>query len=356
MFQKSTFERLKNAADSIGLIKLLEKLCYSYKPHEFTPLGAWSAMDKLTVLVQPDTMHEVKHYETCKSVVEMCKASKVNFALMCTENINLAMETLRDDNKITTPGTYDDGGYFNLSTTERPLVDSMAEEICLSTRFLSLASDRLHYWSKQELVNDMVKGKDNYPRTIAGTLRFLQYHNLRGKTVPSNEKGRKPHKNEVVFAQDDDDESRFEVDPPQPTSKKSKTCGQWRDGTCPYKTKHTWKECPRNKYGVNHGKEIDDNGELVMCTVSDVEEFLATMKGVEDPAIIDRHYDVEGEEIDSNDKSSKPTVEFYSYCEKHNIYNTVHHIFNQIDLQHRINHAMAQENSSICKTWILLDN
>lgn len=93
-----------------------------------------------------------------------------------------------------------------------------------------------------------------------------------------------------------------------------------------------------------------------MCTVSDVEEFLATMKGVEDPAIIDRHYDVEGEEIDSNDKSSKPTVEFYSYCEKHNIYNTVHHIFNQIDLQHRINHAMAQENSSICKTWILLDN
>ena len=91
---EETFSNLKNKSDSIGLIKLLEKLCYSYKAHEYTPLGAWNAIDKLSRLIQPEDVHEVQHYEVFRSVIEMCKASGVNFALMCTDNVNTAMKEL----------------------------------------------------------------------------------------------------------------------------------------------------------------------------------------------------------------------------------------------------------------------
>ena len=90
----------------------------------------------------------------------------------------------------------------------------------------------------------MVKGEDKYPRTIAATLRFLQYHNLRGK-APSGKDGKKA-RNKTAFAQqgeadnDDDDKTLVQT--------KSKICGQWRDGTCPYKKRHTWKECPHNRW------------------------------------------------------------------------------------------------------------
>ena len=77
--------------------------------------------------MQPDTVHDVKHYETYKSIVAICKASKVNFALLCSENIDMALTKLRDDGKVTTTGLYKDGTYFNLTNVERILVDRMAE-------------------------------------------------------------------------------------------------------------------------------------------------------------------------------------------------------------------------------------
>ena len=61
---EETFNDLKNSSNAIELIKLLEKLCYSYRAHKYTPLGAWNAIDKLSLLVQPDDVHEVKHYDT----------------------------------------------------------------------------------------------------------------------------------------------------------------------------------------------------------------------------------------------------------------------------------------------------
>ena len=118
-------------------------------------------------------------------------------------------------------GAFEDGTYFTMREEECKLVDKMSEEICLSTRFLSLASNRLHSASKQELCNDMVKVEDNYPRTIASTLRFLQNHNLRGKKVDT--KIAKKDRIEIAFAQKDGDEDSKEDDSPAQT--RSKTCG-----------------------------------------------------------------------------------------------------------------------------------
>ena len=43
----------------------------------------WHFVDKLSNLRQPEDVHEVKHYGKLKFIVEMCKASGFNFALMC---------------------------------------------------------------------------------------------------------------------------------------------------------------------------------------------------------------------------------------------------------------------------------
>jgi len=41
------FKGMKEKSDSILLTKLLERICYSYQSHEYAPLGAWEAMDRL---------------------------------------------------------------------------------------------------------------------------------------------------------------------------------------------------------------------------------------------------------------------------------------------------------------------
>ena len=344
---EDTFDDMKTRSSSIELIKLLEKICYSYRAHEYTPLGAWNAIDKLINMRQPDNVHEVHHYETFRSVVEMCKASSVNFALLCTANINMAMKELYNEGKITKSGTFDDGSYFRLTPAERKTVDRMAEEICLSVRFLSLSSNALHSSSKQELRNDMVKGEDKYPRTIAATLRFLQYHNLRGKQVKN--KNRYHNKNETAFAQQDDKDDDDSEGPP--SQSKSKICGGWRDGKCPYKKKHTWKECPRNRWGINFNKEVDDKGELILCTVAELEEAIDESI---DAALIERHYDEEGdEEIVDSDKTIG-LVDFYpTYisCATYNEY-----IFAQDELVPRLNSLFSQTKGKLNKLWILLDN
>ena len=79
---EESYDTLKDAYNSIGLIKLLEKVCYSCYAHEYTPLGAWESIDKLCALVQPRVTSEVRHCEKFRSVVEVCKAIRVNFALM----------------------------------------------------------------------------------------------------------------------------------------------------------------------------------------------------------------------------------------------------------------------------------
>ena len=66
-----------------------------------------------------------------------------------------------------------DGAYFKMTDDQRKLVDEKTDEICLSTRSLSLSSNTLHSQSKQELKNDVIKVDDKYPRTVIFALNFL---------------------------------------------------------------------------------------------------------------------------------------------------------------------------------------
>ena len=138
------YAAIKAAPESIGLIKMLEFICYNYQSHEYPPLGAWEALDRLSDTKQPEYVSELDHHEKSKAMVEVCKASGINFALMCTHNIDAAMKKLSKDGSISVSGTYADRTYSGFSEVHTKLVNGVAEEICMLTRFLSLSNDALH--------------------------------------------------------------------------------------------------------------------------------------------------------------------------------------------------------------------
>ena len=343
-----SFPPIKLASDSIGLIKILERICYSYQSHEYPPLGAWESLDRLSNTKQPDVgVSEANHHETFKTIVEVCKASTINFAMMCTANVDMAMKILHNDNKISKNGKYEDGTYFELTKDERKLVDEMAEEICLSTRFLSLSSNRLHGASKQELKNDLVKGDDKYPRTISNTISFLQHHNLRNRATytPDDDKLRP----ETAFTQNGEEgeepEKKFE-------KKVSATCRQWTEGTCSYKKKHTWKECPLNIWGINKGKEVDNKGDLILCTLCEFEE---AMEFNDDDIINDDLLDVEDHKIGNGVTFYTP--EYHSSLALDSLANSdIAHVFMQSSVELRAATLLSQNKGKINPNWLLLDS
>ena len=50
-------------------------------------------------------MSESDHYEKVKTVIEVCKASGVNFPILCTNTVGMAMKGLRDDGNSEIIGT-----------------------------------------------------------------------------------------------------------------------------------------------------------------------------------------------------------------------------------------------------------
>ena len=155
----NNFDKIKEQADSINLLKSIEQICYNYQPHEYPPLEAWEALDKLGKAIQPQDVIESDHYESIKTIVEVCKASGINFPLLCTHTVDMVMATLSADGTIVHQGKYKDGGYFKLTEDHRDLVNEKAEEIFIATRLLSLSLNKKFGASKQELRNDLVKGK-----------------------------------------------------------------------------------------------------------------------------------------------------------------------------------------------------
>ena len=281
---EKNFKDIKEKSDSIALIQVIERICYNYQSHEFAPLSGWDSLDRLTAARQPDDVLESEHYEKFKTIIEVCKASGINFSVMCSANVDMAIKSLNLVGEISTSGTYKDGTYFKLTEDERELVDQKAEEICLATRFLSLSSNKLHSQSKQELQNDLIKEDDKYPRTITAALNFLQYHSLRNNNTSTRVNNPNPNRIETAFAQDGTKNTNDEV---KPFRNISKTCRQFEEGDCPFKTKHTWKECPNNPWGINKGKSCDSSGAIIMCTVGDVDDA-------------------------TNDNLTKPDVMFYA--------------------------------------------
>lgn len=54
-------------------------------------MGAWDALDKLG---KPDEMSDSEQFEKVKTVIEVCKVSGVNFPLLCTHTIDIAIDNI----------------------------------------------------------------------------------------------------------------------------------------------------------------------------------------------------------------------------------------------------------------------
>ena len=104
------------------------------------PLGGWDSLDRLAATRQPEDTLASDQYDKFKTVVKGCKVSGINFAVMCSANIDMANVGLKSTGEMTKNATYKSGTYFHLKDDKRKLVDDRAEEIYLSTRFLSLSS------------------------------------------------------------------------------------------------------------------------------------------------------------------------------------------------------------------------
>ena len=226
----------------------------------------------------------------------------------------------------------------------------MAEEIYLSTRFLSLSNNKLHHESKQDLKNDKIKGEDNYPRTIAGVLNFLQYHSLRGKGNPHNRSHTRNKHGKIVFAQDADIEDGGDKD--TNIRRTSATCRDYEAGTCAWKEKNTWKQCPRNPWSSNKWKECNDKNELILFTVDEFEDALVFN---DDDIVANGLYPDDVDTVEE-DKINE-TISFYSVNTFFdNVHTTIGYVFTLNNFLQRCGSLLTQHRGKINKYWVLLDS
>ena len=66
-----------------------------------------------------------------------------------------------------------------------------------------------------------------------------------------------------MFVHDGEQEDEDNKDKGGGARKTSATCRDFEEGTCAYKIKHTWKECPRNPWIINKG--ISYNAKENLC-------------------------------------------------------------------------------------------
>ena len=116
------------------------------------------------------------------------------------------MNMLHTEGEISQTEKYKDSVYFRFNKNGRSIVNDRTEEIYIATRLLFLSSNKNFAASKQELRNDIVKGKDNYPRTVVGVLKYLQFHSLYVDTLNVTPvlSGNKKHL-EIAFETDGDE-------------------------------------------------------------------------------------------------------------------------------------------------------
>ena len=86
------YKSTKEEVDSIKFSKTIEQIYYNYQPREYPTLGAWEDRNTLGKSIQPENVLEADHYKTVKTMVEVSKASGMNFAPLCTHTVDMAVD------------------------------------------------------------------------------------------------------------------------------------------------------------------------------------------------------------------------------------------------------------------------
>lgn len=112
---ETSFKTMKEKYDSISLIKLLERTHYGYQSHEYTSLIACEVIDRLWIARHPEDVYEAIHYDMFKTIVEVCKACRINLALIFNANVDMAIEQIHKGEKISKESKFKDRKYYALN-------------------------------------------------------------------------------------------------------------------------------------------------------------------------------------------------------------------------------------------------
>ena len=139
---------------------------------------------------------------------------------------------------------------------------------------------------------------------------------------------------ETTFVTDGDNDGKSR----KPGDMKSTTCKYWENGTCDWKEEYLWSQCPKNPYSKNYRKESNDKGELMLCTITEIEDGL---RFNDDDLVIN--------DLFTCSDNLNDTVNPYTTFN----YNNDHYIF--VEWCNNVRSA-ENLNNGIPKYWILLDS
>ena len=76
-------------------------------------------MDILARACQPDNVSEANHCEKFKTIIEVCKENGVKFSGLCSANVDMAINILYKEGKISTDGSYKERNIYCVNAEQK---------------------------------------------------------------------------------------------------------------------------------------------------------------------------------------------------------------------------------------------
>jgi hypothetical protein len=179
------YKLVKDNSDPIGLLKLIKKICYSYRTEPFQVLAMLRAVKRAFSMTQGHKETNIDYLERFKNrttVAILCGAEflfpgVLDFILV--ESYNLKYQSLTNPVEIAD-------------------VRTLTQEVVKATLYLHSANKGRYGNLMEDLENDYLKDRDNFPRDIIGTQNLLLNYKGAETIAPSKAQ---PTNDGVLFAQ-----------------------------------------------------------------------------------------------------------------------------------------------------------
>jgi hypothetical protein len=154
-----TFGVIATNLDALELLKSIKNIVFNFQSQKYKPQALHEAKRRFYVLSQDRNMTVqvfLERYQNNIDVIEHCGGS-------------IGVEPILVENILTELGLT----MSTASTVEATAAGNVAQESYLASAFL-LASDRTRYGKLlEDLENDYLQGRDNYPKTLTGAYNLL---------------------------------------------------------------------------------------------------------------------------------------------------------------------------------------
>ena len=315
---QSGYQTVSDTSDSIGLMKIIKKICYNYQAEQYPPLSTVRALVKAFTFKQTDMMSDIEWSEEFDNTITAAEACGASFQfpgvvkhVLDADHSSLKLE--------------------QLDVAKQTEVMAKARTLALSTLYME-NSNRNHYGViNQKLENDYLVGQDNYPKDLADAQKLL----LNYKNDPKLSRSTTGNDG-IAFAQQGQSGQR-EPD------KSRITCYR-----CGKKGHYTYDNvCKQADVDANR-KERDGNTEVTPATKTEPAETPGTATSQVSAQMLNLGL------MDSFDDAPYQLM-FCTMGEPHKETFT-HRGANKKKADINYNNVLSQAKGKIDKDWLLLDN